>query len=369
MGRSAAARRDRTGGSVGPSFETEILDMIDGAPAAPVFARVFEPVVAQGIAVSGMQLYRYDPGRPEPVTHCFSLGVDPELVDVVTQDFMGPEGNPVVQSLPRAGLDRLRHVGEITDWDAYLRSPVHRAFAEPAGTRAPGVLLHVGGTGAYMTALGIAREDDWPDARTRREVEARFVRYLRALGCALGNEVAESAPSRPGVAGCIVLSARGMVIRLPRTSGMDGGALRIAGGRVLASVAEGQPLLDDALAEALHGGERALVLPGRDGRLHEVRLRAGPSFLGEATAIVDCRPVSGLPWSGASLTLAYGLTPRESEITLDLLGGDSVAEIADRRRIRAGTVRIYLRHVFAKTGTRGQAHLVAVLNGAASPTG
>lgn len=54
----------------------------------------------------------------------------------------------------------------------------------------------------------------------------------------------------------------------------------------------------------------------------------------------------------------YGLTPAEAWIAADLALGRSPQEIAARRRIRAGTVRVHLKSIFAKTGTARQAELV-----------
>lgn len=68
------------------------------------------------------------------------------------------------------------------------------------------------------------------------------------------------------------------------------------------------------------------------------------------------------------LVEAYGLTPREATVVALLAEGNSLAEIAGRLGISAGTTRHHLKHALAKTGTHRQAELVRlVLQGFTAP--
>jgi DNA-binding CsgD family transcriptional regulator len=59
---------------------------------------------------------------------------------------------------------------------------------------------------------------------------------------------------------------------------------------------------------------------------------------------------------------AFHLTPRECEIATLLAAGHDLTEIAAAMRVARSTVRSHLVHIFAKTGARSQAALVAALS-------
>ncbi|NJO55617.1 MAG: helix-turn-helix transcriptional regulator [Rhodospirillales bacterium] len=61
------------------------------------------------------------------------------------------------------------------------------------------------------------------------------------------------------------------------------------------------------------------------------------------------------------LSRAFGLTPAEVQVAIGIAHGRKLAEIAADRGVKTGTARTHLKTVFAKTGTRGQTELVALL--------
>jgi DNA-binding CsgD family transcriptional regulator len=63
-----------------------------------------------------------------------------------------------------------------------------------------------------------------------------------------------------------------------------------------------------------------------------------------------------------ALRLIYDLTPAEARLAQAITRGDSLEEIAMSLGIKMPTARTQLASIFAKTGTRRQAKLVAILN-------
>jgi DNA-binding CsgD family transcriptional regulator len=61
------------------------------------------------------------------------------------------------------------------------------------------------------------------------------------------------------------------------------------------------------------------------------------------------------------LKQGYGLTGAEARVSLALLRGQEISEIAQSFKVSEGTVRSQLKSIFAKTGTHRQADLVSLL--------
>ncbi|MGE3289608.1 MAG: LuxR C-terminal-related transcriptional regulator [Pseudonocardia sp.] len=100
-------------------------------------------------------------------------------------------------------------------------------------------------------------------------------------------------------------------------------------------------------------------LPGRSGgwiRLHGTLLEAS----GEVAVVVE--PATEVHLADV-LVRAYGLTPREREVTELVARGYSTADIAGALFISAYTVQDHLKSILAKTGVPNRRELVAALHG------
>jgi DNA-binding CsgD family transcriptional regulator len=62
-----------------------------------------------------------------------------------------------------------------------------------------------------------------------------------------------------------------------------------------------------------------------------------------------------------TLAALYALTPAEVQIGNALLAGQSISEIARRREVAIGTVRMQIKSIFRKTKTHRQSELVKLL--------
>ncbi len=171
----------------------------------------------------------------------------------------------------------------------------------------------------HALLLGQAREPDLPAAPGLVVLDERLT-------------VESATPTTPDW-----LAALGGTVDSPPAS-----VLSVAG-RVLGGSggpAESRVRADDGRWVVLHGAP----LVHRDGRRR-------------ASVVVE----SAQPEHLTSLLMrAYGLTPRERELTRLVLRGESTDAIAGELGIAAGTVQAHLRNVFEKTGVRSRRELVAV---------
>ena len=145
------------------------------------------------------------------------------------------------------------------------------------------------------------------------------------------------------------------------------GALALRGRSISSSVPEYARKFDRMMRLALigaPGGTMAIPHPD-DGRLVTILVNPVPSRdfdLRESAAIVfmfdPARP-SALPpkW----IMDAYQLTMAEAHVALQASLGRTASDIATRLRVSRNTVKTHLRHIFAKTGVRGQAVLVGLI--------
>lgn len=100
----------------------------------------------------------------------------------------------------------------------------------------------------------------------------------------------------------------------------------------------------------------------RDGSGRWVVLRASPLV---GAGAVDQVAVTVEPATPADVTRlllsAYGLSPREQDVSIEVLAGLSTSDIAEHLFISANTVQDHLKSIFAKVGVRSRRELVARL--------
>ena len=63
---------------------------------------------------------------------------------------------------------------------------------------------------------------------------------------------------------------------------------------------------------------------------------------------------------------AWGLSPKEIDVTLHLVDGGTVASCAEAMDIAESTIRTHLKSVFAKTGRNRQSQLASLLQNSAT---
>ncbi|MFC5994463.1 LuxR C-terminal-related transcriptional regulator [Pseudonocardia hispaniensis] len=193
----------------------------------------------------------------------------------------------------------------LAELDAHLAAGIRRALllgaasAQPPGSQAPGVLI-LGSTGEISSMNAAAEE---------------LLAVLADAGDA-------TPPEAPHAVLAVACQARRMA------SGED----------------------------ATPAWSRARTVTGQWIALHGTRLGNGPDA---ATAVI-IEPARPLELADL-IVLAYGLTPREREVTRLVIVGRSTADIAQVLHLSPFTVQDYLKSVFEKVGVRSRRELVATV--------
>ena len=175
--------------------------------------------------------------------------------------------------------------------------------------------------------------------------------------------------------GAILLDWRGRVLRLgAMVEFLMRTALMVRGnGTLRARACESDAALQQLIGSAIDCGERAA--PGPPGVVSIARAGAPPLLVhavalpqsgadrfkpARAVLLLAEPEAKGTP-QPPDLYQMFGLTNSEAATVVALVHGHNPREIAKTRRIGYTTVRTHLRSAFAKTGTRRQAELVALV--------
>jgi DNA-binding CsgD family transcriptional regulator len=165
------------------------------------------------------------------------------------------------------------------------------------------------------------------------------------------------------------LDSRGRVLRM---HGNDAGDLGIVvrDSRLFARERQAQRSLDRAITMAACEPHRPTLVSvasrrGRRRFLHVVPVtgRARDVFVATAVLVVIIEPgrTQGASFA-AAIRQAVGLTEREAQIAMLLVEGLDLPTISERLRLGMGTLRNHLKSLFAKTATRRQGELIALLS-------
>lgn len=152
-----------------------------------------------------------------------------------------------------------------------------------------------------------------------------------------------------------------------------GDGLRLRGRTLVASdlagsmrlqVAMGQVLADSGVGRETSAITLFLDRPKRGGMLPVAVLatRFAPWELDDAMVIVHAVDPSGdLSEWARPVCHAHGLSPVESSLVLQLLGGATLMEAADAIHVKEQTARAYLKQIFAKTEIARQSELIRLM--------
>jgi len=144
----------------------------------------------------------------------------------------------------------------------------------------------------------------------------------------------------------------------------DHDALHVARGHLRASARDGTALKNAiALATDREAPEAALLAVGNpDGQC--LSLTVSPLLVPGTkprAMILIKPPIVNQRAVDKALMQLYGLSPAEAQVSISLAEGLSPADIATRRQVSDGTVRIQLKTIMAKMGCRRQTQIAAAV--------
>jgi DNA-binding CsgD family transcriptional regulator len=196
---------------------------------------------------------------------------------------------------------------------------------------------------------------------------------LRLSGARIDYQAALDGLARTGTA-IVVTDANGIILFASSLAEMllrHGGGLRAAGGRLTGAdrvVSARLGLLINAVTGAVpHGQGGGIAIERDDGKLPLTILVTPfrPHFGGLAAplpaALIFIRDPEAPAMAADILRDLFGFTPAQAAVAARVAEGESLDAIAATLRISHHTVRDHLKIVFAKTGTRRQSQLAAML--------
>jgi DNA-binding CsgD family transcriptional regulator len=297
--------------------------------------------------------------------------MDPALVTKLRDEFSTPEVNPFLLSLTRLPQGRVVHAARGLP-DRILESRFYQEWWLKTGVRdhGGGYLLPAPDGRMIYVAFGCLGTRDWLNAEELRLAElachgiARALRTVAAM--AHGRVEATLAALEPDP--CWMIGSGGAVLLAN-----EAGRREIEAGRVARRRGAGLALLDaaaDSRLRALIGASLAsdgpntplgsVVVRGPEG-FARLEVEPGPRYRDACTTLLTLRPPRPMAWGVESLAGAHDLTPREAEVALAVAAGLRPEEAAATLGLAASSVRLYLKRIYAKTGTGGQGPLIAKL--------
>jgi DNA-binding CsgD family transcriptional regulator len=194
----------------------------------------------------------------------------------------------------------------------------------------------------------------------------------RALCLAAANGAMEALElSSSGVA---LLDRHGQVLRLNRASErLLSDDLNVSKARLTSYDRNATAALDRALHLLLWAGTNSalmqpVILPRRDRRpilAYPIRLSSvSASAFARCQALLIFVDLERRPRPPQdALKAAFGLTPAETQLAIQISSGETLDLIADEMGISKETARNQLKSIFQKTGVHRQSELVAILSG------
>ena len=295
--------------------------------------------------------FTVDPASRLTTSH-FQEGLGDIPAEWLGREFVEPEYNALPDVLASAsGIGTLH---EATGGRPQLARKYHEEM-QPFGCEQELVLALRTGDGECWGSLSLYREAERPLFDRSEMAFLRSVAPLLAAGARHGLRTAQAAePDLPDAPAVVVLDAGLTAVSATPTAPQWLAALD----STLESL---PPSLVSVAGRALRpaDGPASARVRGVDGRwivLHGSVLQPADGSPGDQVSVlVEAAQPAHLE---TLLMQAYGLTPREREVTRLVLRGRSTTQLAAELVVAESTVQQHLKSVFDKTGVRSRRELV-----------
>jgi len=172
--------------------------------------------------------------------------------------------------------------------------------------------------------------------------------------------------------GAILIGRDGRVIDFnSQAESLLGTTIEVVRGQLTAGDRRANEGLLSLLANAVdgdrhvHAAPGAVLLPQPSGRTVVAYMAPVSSSLRErvpeVSGIVILLDPNLREPSESLLQQVFGLTPAEVQLALDLVKHQDLRSVAEVRKVSVGTLRVQLKSIFAKTNTKRQGQLLALL--------
>lgn len=339
----------------GADLRRELASVVHRGLALPELFGAAERALRRAVSFDGCCWLTLDPATYLPTSHVAHGSLPPEAVPRLARNEIVEDDVNKLADLART-RSRAGILSEATGGRPE-RSTRYRDLLRPNGFEAElrGAFVH--GTAAWG-GMAMYRRRGRPDFVSADRAALTGASRLIAIGIRRALLLA-AVEDRADELGLILLEPGGAVEVITPA------ARQLLDQLIAPAAAEGQlPTAVTSVAYrallAARGGRddvaRARV-PTRDGRWLVIHGSAiGDAGVGRTAVIVEpARAVEIAPL----IVAAYGLTPREQEITGLVLQGRSTSEIAKALNVSAYTVQDHLKSIFEKVGARSRRELVA----------
>lgn len=278
------------------------------------------------------------------------------------------------------GVPLLQRNGIVDDFDVFSldtikRHPYYQEFLGPLKLSGYVSVRIAHGDNLWSLSLQRNSTQGHFSAEEKRRLVAlsSSMSSAAAISTALGFVAAKAALDAFELSGsaALIIDKQGEVIRAnSRAERLLRGDVRIVARRLVAKDVNATATLDSDLSRLVRNPESPALLPPialpREGRLplmaYPLRLSdlgANPFAAGRAF-IVLVDPEERRRPPEAALRDIFGLTVAEARLAARLACGEALEAIADDLNVAKETARFHLKRIFAKTGVRRQAELVAL---------
>lgn len=321
----------------------------------------------------GSAIFFGQEGATPAERHFTSHRADPQIAHLIGGPLAEPRANPFLAAIPRFGPGRAILTPEACSAATLKNSLVYRQAIEPFGYGhvLGGLLERIEGKARVVSMMRPTSRGDYQVAEAR--LLTRLMPHLTAA-LHLRHEFARAA-AVAGLAslglseagkGVILLDERSHLLLLngeaERILALDDG-LSWSRGLVAADAAvrrKLRQLVDMARDRAVGASVAPLTVARPSGaRPFLVTVLAAPPVSAGAVMILLRDPARNSCPDQATLRAAYGLTPTEATVTLELAGGKTLNEAAKALGISLNTAKSHLKIVFDKVGVHRQSALVS----------